>query len=92
METEMGKKNQMYRYFKGKTDEITHEKAWTWLRKGNLKRETESFLIAAQNNVTRTSYVEMKIDNAQQNSKSRLGGEKDETANYIISGWSKLAQ
>ena len=22
---------------------------WTWLRRGNLKRETESLLIAAQN-------------------------------------------
>ena len=25
------------------------EQTWTWLRKGNLKRETESFLIVAQN-------------------------------------------
>ena len=25
------------------TSEISHEKTWAWLRKGNLKRETESF-------------------------------------------------
>ena len=25
-------------------------KRWTWLRKGNFKRETEFLLIAAQNN------------------------------------------
>ena len=27
---------------------------WMWLRKGNLTRETESHLIAAQNNAIRT--------------------------------------
>ena len=30
------------------------EKTWTWLRKENLKRETESLLITAQNNAIRT--------------------------------------
>ena len=34
--------------------EISHEKIWIWLRKGNLKRETESLLTAAQNNAIRT--------------------------------------
>ena len=29
------------------TREISHTEIWTWLRKGNLKRETESFQIAA---------------------------------------------
>ena len=31
-----------------------HEKMWTWLRKGNLTRETEFLLISAQNNTIRT--------------------------------------
>ena len=26
---------------------ISHDKTWTWLRKGNFKRETESILVAA---------------------------------------------
>ena len=30
--------------------EMTHKIAWTWLRRGSLKRETESLLIAARNN------------------------------------------
>ncbi len=38
----------------------------TWLRRGNLKRETESLLIAAQNNAIRTNYIKAKIDNMQQ--------------------------
>ena len=35
---------------------------WTWLRKGKLKRETESLLIATQNNAIRTNYVKAKKD------------------------------
>ena len=34
--------------------DISHKKTWMWLRKGNLKRETECLLIAAQNNAIRT--------------------------------------
>ena len=59
-------------------------------KKGNLKRETESLLIAAQNN-TRTNYVKAKIERKPENSKSRLCGDRDETINHIISECSKLA-
>ena len=41
---EWGEK-QLYGRFKGLTSDISHEKTWTWLKKGNLKRETESLLI-----------------------------------------------
>ena len=40
--------------WKFQTNEISHEKTLTWLRKGNLKRETESLLIAAPNNTVRS--------------------------------------
>ena len=63
---------QFYGYFKQQTSEISHEKTWTWLRKGKLKRETESLLIAAQDNHISTNYVKAKIDKMQQNSKCRL--------------------
>ena len=36
------------------TSEILYETTWAWQRKGNIKRETESLLIVAQNNVIRT--------------------------------------
>ena len=48
---------------------ISHGKTWTWLRKGNFKRETESLLIAAQNNAVRTNHIKVRIDKMQQNSK-----------------------
>ena len=83
---------QLYGYFKRQTAEIAHEKSWSWLRRGNLKRETESLIIAAQDNAIRTNYVKAKIDRTQQNSKCRMCGERDETVNHIISECSKLAQ
>ena len=63
-----------------------------WLRKGNLKRKTESLLIALQNKAIRTNYIKAKIDKTQQNSKCRLCCDRDEMINHIISECSKLAQ
>ena len=61
-------------------------------KKGNFKREIESLLITAQNNVVRTNHIKARIDKTQQNSKSRLCGDKDETINHIINECCKLAQ
>ena len=44
---------QLYGYFKRQTAEIEHGKAWTWQRKGILKKETKSLLTAVQNNAQR---------------------------------------
>ena len=71
---------------------ISHEKTWTWLRKGNSKRESESLLIAAQNNAIRTNHIKARIDKTQQNIKCRLCSDRDETINHMISEYSKLAQ
>ena len=60
------KEKQLYGYFKRQTSEMSHEKTWTGLRKGKIKRETESLLIAAQNNAIRTNYVKAKINQTQQ--------------------------
>ena len=65
---------------------------WTWLRKGNFKRETESLLIAAQNNAIRTNHIKSRIDKTQQNNRCRLCGDRDETIIHIINECSKLAQ
>ena len=70
---------------------ISREKTWTWLRKRNFKRETESLLMAAQNNAIRTNHIKARIDKTQRNSKYRLCGDRNETINHIISECSKLA-
>ena len=67
-------------------------KTWTWLRKGNFKRETEPLLIATQNNAIKINHIKARIDKTQQNMKCRLCGDRDETIIHIISKCSKLAQ
>ena len=57
------------------------------MRKRNLERETDSSTERCNKN-----YVKAKIDKTQQNSRCRLCGAKDETANHIISECSKLVQ
>ena len=63
-----------------------------WLKSGNLKRETESLLKAAQNINIMSNHIKKRIDKAQQNSRCWLFGDRDETINHIISECSKLAQ
>ena len=72
--------------------DISHEKTWTWLRKGNVKRESESLKIAGQNSAIRTNHIKATIDKTQQNSKCRLCHDRAETINLMISECSKLAQ
>ena len=86
----MGRKK-LYGRFKRRINNISHDKTWTWLRKGNFERETESLLIAAQINAVWTNHIKARIDKTQQNSKCRLCGDRDETINHIISECSKLA-
>ena len=83
---------QLFGRFKRLINNISHDKTWTWLRKGNLKREIESLLMAAQNNAIRSNHIKARIGKTQQNSKCRLCGDKDETINHIISKCRKLAQ
>ena len=85
-------KEQLYDRFKRLINHISHDKTWTWLRKGNPKRETESLLLVAQVNAIRTNHIKARIDKTQQNSKCWLCGDRDETINHIISECSKLAQ
>ena len=61
---------QLYGRFKRLINNISHEKTWTWLRKGNFKRE--SLLIATQNNAIRTNHIKARIVKTQQNTKCRL--------------------
>ena len=74
----------MYRYFKRQNDEISHEKDMA------TEKETESLLIAAQNNAIRINNIKAKIYNTQQYDYCKLTGDKNETINHMISECSKL--
>ena len=71
--------------------EISHEKRWIWLRKGNLKRETEPLPIAAKNNAIRTNCVKARKVKTQQNSRCKLCGKRDERIYHIINKCNKIA-
>ena len=85
-------KKQLNCRFKRLINNISHQKTWTWLRKRNLKRETESLLIAAQDNAIRTNHIKVRIGKTQQDNKCGLCGDRDETINPIVGECSKLAQ
>ena len=78
-----GKKNHCMDASSNKLERL-HNMTWTCdLIRGNLKRESESLLIVAQNNTIRTNYIMMKTDNTQQNSKCRLCEDSDKMVNCI---------
>ena len=81
----------LYGRFKRLISNIPLQKTCTWLRKGNLKREMESLLIVAKNNVLRTNHIKAIVDKRQENSKFTLCNNRDETIDLIISKGSKLS-
>ena len=42
--------------------EVRSDQCWAWLQNGYLKRETESLIVAAQNQSIRTNLVKTKIE------------------------------
>ena len=47
------------------TKEVRRDQSWAWLQNGDLKREIESLIVAAQNQSIRTNLVKAKIDKSQ---------------------------
>ena len=52
---------QLYRCFKRLINNISHDKTWTWLRKGKFSRETESLLKATLDG-ERNNDIKPRID------------------------------
>ena len=74
------------------TKEVRSDQGWAWLQNGDLKRETESLIVAAQNQSIRTNLVKARIDKSQGDSLCRVCRKVDESIYHIVSGCSKLAQ
>ena len=83
---------QLYGHFKRVINDIIAQENLDVAKKRHFKRETDSLLIAAQNNVRRTNQIKARIDKTQQNIQCWLCGDGEETTNHIISECSKLAQ
>ena len=74
------------------TENIASKDSWIWLANGNLKKETEGLLIAAQDQALRTNVIKAKIDKSRDDPKCRMCKEGDESVTHIISQCKKLAQ
>jgi hypothetical protein len=64
---------------------ISEDDTFLWLSKGDLKAETKSEIVAAQDQAIQTKYYAMKILNTETDSKCRLCQQFDETIDHIIS-------
>ena len=69
-----------------------NDETWTWLKEGKLKRETESLIIAAQDQAIRTNYAKATIDRSLDDPKCKLYKQNNETISHIVRGCPKLAQ
>ena len=79
--------------FPRQVDETTTEEcAYKWMRKSGLKVETESLIVAAQDQALNTKCHKAKILHVTQDSKCRLCKEQDETVTHILSAFKKIAQ
>lgn len=75
------------------TEKITKkEETYQWLISGQLKKETEGLIVAAQDQALRTNCIKVKIDKQQGSPMCRLCGSKEETVDHLISSCSKIAQ
>ena len=74
------------------TKEVRIDQCWAWLQNGDLKRETKSLIVAAQNQTIRTNLVKAKIVKSQGDSLCRVCRKVDESIDHIVSGCRKLAQ
>jgi hypothetical protein len=71
---------------------ISEEDTLLWLSEGDLRVETESEIVAAQDQALQTKYYATKILNTETDSKCRLCQQFDETIEHIISAWPILAK
>ena len=84
---------QMQGQYLRQTKDIAQNGSWQWLMRGELKKETEGMLMAAQDQALRTRYIQNKIDGqADISPMCRKCNQKMETINHIISECPALAQ
>jgi Ni,Fe-hydrogenase III component G len=71
---------------------ISEKDTFLWLSRGDFKAETESEIVATQDQAIQTKYYATKILNTETDNKCRLCQQFDETINHIISACPILAK
>jgi hypothetical protein len=68
------------------------EQSYRWLKSGDIKRETASIIVAAQDQAITTNYFKNKILKEETESKCRLCKQHEETIDHLTSGCAILAK
>ena len=66
--------------------------SWTWLRVGDLKKETESLITAAQDQALRAHVIKANIEYQSLSALDRMCGKCLENVEHIVCGYRKLTQ
>ena len=82
----------MHGRFLRQTEAVAAKETWAWLSRGGIKRETETLILAAQEQAIRTNQINAKIDRTQEDCLCRMCKQADETVNHLLSECSKMAQ
>ena len=82
----------MHGQFIRQTKEILGNESLLWLKKGSVKRETESLIMATQEQALARNLMKARIYQTQEDSKCRMCRKVDESINHIVSECPKLAQ
>jgi len=68
------------------------EQSYRWLKSGDIKGETESTIVAAQDHAISTNYFKNKILKGKTESKCRLCKQHEENIDHLISGCPLMAK
>ena len=79
----------LYGQFARQSEDRRNDETWTWLKEGKLNRETESLIVAAQDQAIRTNYVKATIDRSQTDPKCKMCKQNNETISHYCKCVSK---
>ena len=71
---------------------LQERKGWKWLKNSDMKRETDTLILAAQEQAIRINVIKAKIEKTYEDSKCRMYSEADETINRLQSECRKMKQ
>ena len=82
----------MHGQYRRQITTIADPSSWQWLQQQDLKKETESLIIAAQDQAIRTNYIKHIVDKSIASPLCRLCRSSSETIDHVLNGCPKLAQ
>ena len=85
-------KMKLHGQFERDTKALKCADTWNFLRKGDLKRETENLIFAAQEQVLNTNAISRNLYGKDCSDRCRLCGVQLETVTHIVSACGTLAQ